>query len=173
MKKFFIVTAIAMSFTAPVLATDTVGSIGRTNHVLIPANQVQASTQDSAIAGKSKKMTEMDQHQRAMITHGTMNNGTSYAHEQISERHKKMSENQAAKNVIGENIHPLSPTNEHKRTEIRGYTIIGHVSVHSKATPDDVVAGLAEKARDAGAPFFKVISVRGNNQLFGNAVLLQ
>lgn len=58
-------------------------------------------------------------------------------------------------------------------TDTTGYTVIGHVSSSEKTTIDDITQELSAKADKAGAPYFKVTSITGNNQLHGNAILLK
>ncbi|EAY3717444.1 DUF1471 domain-containing protein [Salmonella enterica] len=52
-------------------------------------------------------------------------------------------------------------------------TSIGHASVSSKSSLDDVINALSKKADKAGATHFKVVSAGGKNKYFGTAVLIR
>lgn len=80
---------------------------------IIIATAIFLGTAASAGAAQTA-ISEMDmsQHQQAVIAHNTMNNGNSYAHQQMADMHRKMMEEKATDTNTPQSF---SAMNEHQQ----------------------------------------------------------
>ncbi|TNV16841.1 copper-binding protein [Buttiauxella sp. B2] len=118
MKKILIATAFTMTFASYSWAAENVNVHDQINNAQAPAHQMMSSTQHSAINGTESKMMDMDQHQKAVIAHGSMNNSDSNAHQQMVDMHKKMMGNQNMNKASGKSAQSFSQMNEHERAAV-------------------------------------------------------
>lgn len=95
---------------------------------------------------------DMSQHQQAVIAHNTMNNGNSYAHQQMADIHRKMMEEKTT------NTNPpqsFSAMNEHQQAmTVHENMNNGHSCAHQQ------MAGVHKKMMDIQSPTETAIAAK-------------
>lgn len=123
MNKILIATAFAMTFVSSTWAAETVNVHDRVNNAQAPAHQMMSSAPKSAVEGVGTKMMEMDEHQKAILAHETVNNRNSDAHKQMADQHKKMMGEQGVNGSERKNTKSFSQMDEHEKAAVAHETV--------------------------------------------------
>ena len=121
MKKIVLATFLGFGVVSASWAAQTVNIHDRFNNTQASAHQIQSASVPSAIQGEPSRMTGMNQHEKAIIAHKTMNNGSAEAHQKMAENHQKMMGNIAV-NDTRPSV-SFAAMNEHERAAVAHETM--------------------------------------------------
>lgn len=92
MKKILVSFIAMMAVASSAMASETMNMHDQVNNAQAPAHQMQSSTVKSTVEGESMKMMDMNDHDKAAMSHEMMQNSNSAAHQDMAEMHKKNDE---------------------------------------------------------------------------------
>ena len=116
MKKTLVSFLAIMAVTSSAWAAETMNMHDQVNNAQAPAHQMQSSASRSAVQGEGMKMMDMSNHEQAAMSHDMMQNGTSAAHQDMADMHKKMMN--AKTETTGESAKSFSKMNEHEKAAV-------------------------------------------------------
>lgn len=109
MKKLILTTIMTLSMASSVFASE----IQNVHDQYI---QSEAGETTSQIHGHAMTMSEMNDHQRAEVVHESMNNGHSFAHQNMKNDHEKMAGTTPEKPTQHEEF--FASMNEHEQAAV-------------------------------------------------------
>lgn len=130
MKKIFVMLAVVSFFATSSRAAELIDIHNQVNNAQAPEHQMQSSATPAEVQGKSG-MKEMNTHERAVVAHNTMNEGSAEAHQKMAAGHQKKMKTDAG--LEGQTAKSFTETNEHEKAAIAHETMKnGQSGAHEK-----------------------------------------